>query len=124
MDKIKFSKNFTLSKDNLKETLLAFRVNKFVTNVTWEVFHVATPLSSMWPFARSLAPSLALVPTSGGSRSAAYKTPATSKMVLKDPIIVSESRENSSEKDIESLIQSTSSPPTVGNIVNGDRTAK
>lgn len=62
MDKIKFPKNFTLSIENLKETLLVFQANKSIAEVTWEVFHVTTPLLFVRPFACSPTPSLALVP--------------------------------------------------------------
>lgn len=55
-----------------------------------------TPLPSVQPSTRNPAPSLALVPVSEGSHSAASRLPtsfkmlAASKTVLKDPIIVSE----------------------------------
>ncbi|KAG8653903.1 hypothetical protein MANES_05G079850v8 [Manihot esculenta] len=38
MDSIKLSKNFTLSRESIKETLAAFKVNKSTADVTKEVF--------------------------------------------------------------------------------------
>lgn len=88
-----------------------------------------TPTSSIWPSTRTLAPSLAVVPMSGGSHSTAFrtsipsktqassKTPAASEMVLKDPIIVNEPKEDSSEEVTRSLTQSVSPLQPVGNIV-------
>lgn len=122
MDKIKFSKNFTLSRENLKDTLVAFRANKSVADVAQEVFHAATLTSSVWASTCTLVPSLALVLISGGSHSVASrtsvlsktptssKTPAALKMVPKDPIIVSESKEDSLEEGIRSPAQSASPP--------------
>lgn len=40
MDKIKLSKNFTLSRESMKATLAAFKANKSVADVTREVFHI------------------------------------------------------------------------------------
>lgn len=45
-------------------------------------------------------------------------------IVPKDPIIVSESREDNLEKDTDSFVQSASPPPPIGNIVSGDCPAK
>lgn len=111
--------NFTLSKENLKETLLAFRAINSVVDITREVFYAITPLSYVRSFARNLASSLALVLTLEGSHS------ATSKTVPIDLIVVSESRKESSEKGMDSLVQNASPPPSVvRNIVIGDRPAK
>lgn len=81
IDKNNFLKNFTLSTKNLKEALLAFRANKSVTDVTREVFHAATLLSSIWPSIRNPTPLLALVLVSGDSHSAAFRTLASFRML-------------------------------------------
>lgn len=63
MDKIKLSKNFTFSQENMKDTLTAFKDNKSISDMA--------PTSSARLSSHTLAPSLALVLVSGGSRSTA-----------------------------------------------------
>lgn len=63
----------------MKATLAAFKVNKIVANVTWEVFQAAFPAYADCRSAPASAPSLALVLATGGSRSAASKTSVPSK---------------------------------------------
>lgn len=38
MDSIKLSKNFTLFRESIKETLAAFKINKSIADMTREVF--------------------------------------------------------------------------------------
>lgn len=42
MDTIKLPKNFTLSRESMKETLAAFKANKSIFDMTCEVFQAAT----------------------------------------------------------------------------------
>lgn len=78
-----------------------------------------TSLSSVRPSTRNLAYILALVPALGGSCLAVSKTVPT------NPIVVSELREDSSKKDVDSLVQNASPPPSVGgNKVIKDHLAK
>lgn len=122
MDKIKFPKNFTLFKENNKETLIAFRANKSITKITREVFHgiIATPLSYVRPQSRTPTPSMALAPVSGGSHF------APPKMGSSDPIKVSKSeREGSLKRGVNLLVQSASPPPSIeGNIIIEGRPTK
>lgn len=43
MDKIKPPKNFTMSRENMKATLEAFKVGRSVVDVTCEIFHAISP---------------------------------------------------------------------------------
>lgn len=110
MDNIKLSKNFFLYRKSMRATLVAFKANKTVADMTLEVFQVMDPAAvnrSTTP-----APTLALVPAAGGSRSAASRTSipakvptptkslAAFKLTSKEPIALSESTEGSSEKGI------------------------
>lgn len=111
---IKLPKNFTLSRESIKKTLTAFKVNKFVTDVTREVFQVVTLVSSARPFSHAPTPSLALVLVSGGPHSVASKTsvppkaltsfeaPPAQKGVPKEPILVNKSAESNSKEDTRS----------------------
>lgn len=135
MDKTKLSKNFTLSQENIKDTLAAFKANKSIADETREVFQAATLVSSAHPSARTPAPSLALVLMSRGFRFAASRTSvpfkmlasskalATPKEVLKEPIIISESKEDSSEEGTRSPTLSVSPIRAIGNIIIGGRAA-
>lgn len=129
MDKIKLPKNFTLSQENIKDTLAAFKANKSVAQVAREVFQVMAPVSSAHPSAHTPTPSLAFVLVSGGSHSAASRTsvpskmpasskaPAASKEVSKEPIIVSELQEDSSKEGTKSPTLSVSPIRAIGDIV-------
>lgn len=73
MDKIKLPKNFTLSRENMKDTLAAFKTNKSISNVAREVFQAAASVSSILPSVHALTPSLALLPMLEGSYSTAFR---------------------------------------------------
>lgn len=136
MGNIKLPKNFTLSRESMKDTLTAFKANKSVVDVAREVFQVATPTSSTRPSARTTTPSLALVLVSGGSRFAASRTsvppkalasskaPLAPKEIPKEPIMVSESVESSSEEGIRSPPLNVSPIRAVGAIAIGGRATR
>lgn len=67
MDKIKLPKNFSLSRESMKDTLPTFKANKSIADVAREVFQAATPMLSAHPSACTPVPSLALVSVSGSS---------------------------------------------------------
>lgn len=111
----------------MKNTLAAFKANKFVVDVAKEVFQAATPVSSARPPTHAAAPSLALVLVSGGSHFAASRTLVPLKAsvfskalstpkVPKEPIIVNESPKSSSK-------EGTRSPPLDVSLIRvvGDR---
>lgn len=110
MGNIKLPKNFTLSRESMKDPLASFKANKSVVDVAREFFQATTPASSARPSTRTPTSPLALVPVSGGSRyvvsntsvhpktPASSKAPPTSKEVLKKPIMVGESLESTSEE--------------------------
>lgn len=63
MDSLKLSKNFNLSRESMKAMLEAFKTDKFVADVTREVFHAVAPAS----VSRTPAPisARALTPAAG-----------------------------------------------------------
>lgn len=67
MDKIKPLKNFTMSRENMRATLEAFRAGRSVADVTREVFQaISPPVAGRITFL-ALASSRALVHASKGS---------------------------------------------------------
>lgn len=114
MGTIKLPKNFTLTRESMKETLAAFKANKSVVDVTREVFQATAPAPLARHSTPTPTPSLALVWVLGGSRSVASRTlvppkaPAASKAspaskeVLREPTVVSESADSSSKEGTKS----------------------
>lgn len=68
-----------LCPDRISRRLVDFWANKYVIDVTREVFHAATPLLLSGLLLAALHLSLVLVPVSEGSHSAASRTPTSSK---------------------------------------------
>ncbi|XP_043811992.1 nucleolin-like [Manihot esculenta] len=98
---IKLPMNFTLSRECMKETTAAFKANMSIADVTREVFQASAPASSARCSTPTPTHSLALVPVSGGSRSATSMTsvPPKASTSFKAPPALKESADDDEDDD-------------------------
>lgn len=120
MEKIKPPKNFTMSRENMKATLEAFRAGRSVADVTQEVFHAISPIVAGWIATFASSRVLVLVmkgfrfvasrASTQGKALSSSKSPAaprpksTSTPNSREPITINESMESGSKGGPRSLL--------------------